>query len=101
MIKLRAGDQVLVTTGRDKGKRGKVEKVLVKEKKVVILGIGVYKRHKKATATQKAGIYETTRPIDTSKVAVVCPKCSKQTRVAFKVTNKQKQRICTKCKGAL
>ncbi|MCR4324571.1 MAG: 50S ribosomal protein L24 [Candidatus Curtissbacteria bacterium] len=101
MLKIKAGDEVLINVGKDKGKKGKVEKVLAKESKIVVAGVNVYKRHKKATATQKAGIYEITRPIVISKAALICPKCGKPTRVGFQIEGKTKKRICKKCKGEI
>ncbi|MEX2028697.1 MAG: 50S ribosomal protein L24 [Candidatus Curtissbacteria bacterium] len=101
MFKFKVGDQVLVATGREKGKKGKIEKVLASENKITIAGVNIYKRHKKVTKNQAAGIYEITRPIDVAKVALVCPKCQKQTRAGFTLEGKIKKRICKKCKGVL
>ena len=101
MFKFKKGDDVLVTTGRDKGKRGKIEKVLVSENKVVISGVNIYKRHRKATRNQAAGIYQVTRPVNASSIAIICPKCLKPTRVGFKIEGKNKNRICNKCKGLI
>lgn len=101
MFKFKVGDEVLVTSGKDKGKKGKIERVFPREFKVVVSGIGAYKRHRKATSGQRAGIYEIIRPIATAKVAIICPKCGKQTRVGFQQEGKVKNRICKKCKGVL
>lgn len=101
MFKIKKDDEVIITNGRDKNKKGKVEKVLLKENKVVVSGANIYKRHRKVTRSQPAGIYEVIRPIEVSKVALICPKCSKQTKVEFKIDGKTKQRICKKCKGVI
>lgn len=101
MFKFKAQDQVKVVSGKDKGKTGKIEKVLLKEQKIVVAGVNIYKRHKKVTKNQPAGIFEITRPISVSKVALICPKCQKQARVGFIIENKSKKRICKKCKGIL
>lgn len=101
MYKYKVGDQVQITTGKDKGKAGKVEKVLEAENKLIVAGINVYKRHRKVSARQAAGIYEITRPILASKVAVVCPKCGKLTRIGFEMDSKVKVRVCKKCKGRI
>lgn len=101
MNKYKIGDEVQVTTGRDKGKKGKIEKVLAKENKIVVAGVNVYKRHRKVTRRQPAGIYEITRPILASKVAIICPKCAKTTRIGFTTEGKTKVRICKKCKGRM
>jgi len=99
MFKLKVGDEVQVITGRDRGKKGKIEKVLKKENKLVVGGVNVYKRHRKVTRTQPAGIYELTRPILLSKVALICPKCGKPTRIGITTEGKTQVRICKKCKG--
>ncbi len=101
MFKFRKGDEVIVTVGRDKGKKGKIEKVLQKENKLVVAGINIYKRHRKVSRNQPAGIYEVSRPMDVAKVAIICPKCGKRTRVGFTITQKEKNRICKKCKGVI
>lgn len=101
MNKFKKGDEILITGGRDKGKKSKIEKVLARESKVVATGINIYKRHKKVSQNKAAGIYEVTRPIDVAKIAIICPKCSKPTRVGFKIEGKTKQRICKKCKGTI
>lgn len=101
MFKFKVGDEVIVTAGRDKDKKGKVEKVYARENRLSVAGVNVYKRHKKATRTTKSGIYETLRPISTSKIALICPKCNKVTRVGFSQDGKTKNRICKKCKGVL
>ncbi len=101
MFKFKVADLVLVTTGRDKGKKGKIEKVFTADNKIAIAGVNIYKRHKKVTKNQAAGIYEITRPIDVAKIALICPKCQKQTRVGFVLEGKVKKRICKKCKGVL
>lgn len=101
MNKYKIGDEVQVTTGRDKGKKGKIEKVLAKENKIIVTAVNVYKRHRKVTRRLPAGIYEITRPILASKVAIICPKCGKTTRIGFTIEGKTKIRICKKCKGRM
>ena len=101
MFKFKVGDEILVTAGRDKGKKGKIEKVFQKENKVAVAGINIYKRHRKVTRTQPAGIYEITRPMSVANIAIICPKCTKVTRVGFVFEGKIKNRICKKCKGRL
>ena len=101
MFKYKKGDEVIVTNGRDKGKKGKIDKVITKESKIIVSGINIYKRHRKVSRSQPAGIYEVTRPIDVSKVSIICPKCNKRTKVGFQVENKKKIRICKKCNGSL
>src|SRR3990167_2735472 len=101
MFKLKVNDEIVVTSGGSKGKKGKIEKVLVSENKVVVNGMNIYKRHKKATRTQAAGIFEITRPLPVSNVALICPKCGKQTKVNFIKEGNEKVRVCKKCKGKI
>src|SRR3989344_5479751 len=101
MFKFKVGDEVSVTLGKDKSKKGKIEKVLKSENKVVIPTINIYKRHRKATRNQSSGIFEVTRPISVSNIALICPKCGKKTKVGFEIEGKVKNRICKKCKGRL
>lgn len=93
--KLKKGDDVKVVIGKDKGKTGKIEKVLSKDSKVLVGGINLYKRHVKAKAQgQKSEIITLVKPLPVSNVAIVCPKCKKQTRVGFADNG---ARICRKC----
>ena len=101
MFKFKVGDEVQVTAGRDKGKKGKVQKIFPKLDKITVDSVNIYKRHKKVSRSQAAGIYEITRPVDVAKIALICPKCTKLTRVGFQVEGKNKVRICKKCKGRI
>ena len=101
MNKFKKGDEIIVTAGRDKGKKSKIEKMLTGENKVIAAGINVYKRHRKVSQNKAAGIYEITRPMDVSKIAIICPKCNKQTKVGFKIDGRDKIRVCKKCKGTI
>lgn len=97
-MKLKKGDTVLVTTGKDKGRKGKVERVFPKDGSVVVAGVNVFKRHlKKRDEKRPSSIIDITKPIDVAKVAIVCPKCNQSTRVGFVVTKGEKVRICRKC----
>ncbi len=97
-MKLKKGDQVIVTVGRDKGKKGKIEKAFPKLGTVVVEGVNVYKRHRKKRDDQHpAGITELIKPINVAKVALICPKCSAQTRVGYRIVKGTKERICKKC----
>lgn len=101
-MKLKKGDTVLVTTGKDKGKKGKVEQTFPALGSVIVGGVNVYKRHKKKQGEKQAGgIIEITKPIAVSKVVLVCPKCNRPTRVGYLVTAREKTRICRKCESKL
>jgi large subunit ribosomal protein L24 len=99
-MKLKKGDTVIVTTGKDKGKKGKVERVLPVSGSVVVAGVNSFKRHRKKQDEKRAGgIIAITKPIDSAKVALVCPKCNQPTRIGFLVVKNEKERICRKCEG--
>jgi large subunit ribosomal protein L24 len=84
--------------GKEKGREGKIENIFPKKGTLLIPELNIYKKHVKGGASgQKSGIYEVPRPIAINKVALVCPKCKKQTRVGFKNVGKQKVRVCRKC----
>ena len=97
MLKLKAGDSVKITAGKDKGREGKIEKIFPKQTKALIPGVNIYKKHVKGRQGQKGGIYDIPRPLDFAKIALICPKCKKATRVGFKIVEKSKSRVCKKC----
>ena len=91
-MKLKKGDQVKIIRGKDSGKTGLVEKVYPKLSKVIVAGINQYKRHVKAkTQDQKSEIVVITKPLSSSNVILVCPKCKKSTRVGYKVLKDNKK----------
>jgi large subunit ribosomal protein L24 len=95
--RLAAGDMVMVLSGKDKGKRGKIKFVRSADRKVEVEGINVVKRHTKATQKAKAGILDKELPFPISKVMYVCPKCNKPTKVAFVVKSGTRERVCRRC----
>lgn len=98
MQKIKVGDKVKIMVGKDSGREGSVERILPDQGKVVIPNMNMYKKHVKNLPTgQKGGIFDLARPIDISKVALVCPHCKKTTRVGFKFIAEKKKRICKKC----
>ncbi len=100
-MKVKKNDTVLVITGKDAGKTAKVLVALPKDNRVVVDGINVQKKHKKARSAQEvSSIQNQSGAIDASNVMVVCPACNKATRVAYKVEGDKKVRICKKC-GAI
>ena len=100
-MKVKKNDNVLVVTGKDAGKTAKVLAVLPKTNKVVVEGVNVQKKHKKARSAQEVSqIVEQSGAIDASNVMVVCPVCNKAIRVAYKVEGDKKVRVCKKC-GAI
>ena len=97
MIKFKIGDTVKITAGKDKGREGKIEKLLSEENKAIVPGVNLYKKHVKGFGDVKGGIYDIPRPLGFGKIALVCPQCKKVTRVGFKFAGKEKVRICKKC----
>jgi len=97
-LKFKVKDKVEVIAGKDKGRQGEIEKVFPRAGKVIIPGINIYKRHLKGGAEQKAGRYDIPRPLDWSKIMLICPKCNKKTRVGFKTTPEGKVRYCRRCR---
>jgi large subunit ribosomal protein L24 len=85
MSNIKKGDRVIVTTGRDKGKKGEVLKVFVKDTKALVSGVNVVKRHQRQTQTQAGGIVTKESPIHLSNIAHVDPKSGGATRIGFKV----------------
>ena len=97
-MKLKKDDQVMIMVGKDKGRKGKIEKVFPKEGKVLIPGINVFKKHVKPQGEGKpGGIVDVAKPLAVSNVAYLCSKCGQPTRIGYKVDQKEKHRICRKC----
>lgn len=93
MERLVRGDLVRVIRGNDKGKQGRVTRVLKDRRAVVVEGVNLIKRHMKATAQRPGGILEVEAPIDASKVMPVDPETGKGTRVRVKVEGGKKVRV--------
>lgn len=101
-MKIKKGDSIKIIKGKDKGKEGKVEKVLPKFGKVLIANMNLYKRHLKARSeSQPSEIVTLTKPLSEENVILVCPKCHKTTRVGYKIEKNKKLRICKKCKSEI
>lgn len=97
-MKLKKGDKVKITNGKDQGKEATVERVFQSVGKVLLPGVNMYKRHLKSQGQGKpGGIMDLARPMDVSKLALICPKCKEVTRVGYKLINDKKVRICRKC----
>lgn len=97
-MKIKKGDTVLVTRGKDKGKQGSVKSASQTKAQVLVEGVNQYKKHVKRSASGKPSeIVTLTRPLPVSVVALICPKCKKQTRVGYKIEKDIKVRICKKC----
>lgn len=102
MQRIQKGDTVEVIAGKDNGERGQVVRMFIKDERVIVGGVNVVKRHQKAR--QQGGqnipaqIVEKDAPLHVSNVMLVCPSCSKATRVGFRVRDDgRKVRVCKKC----
>ncbi len=82
--KIRKGDRVVITTGRDKGKKGEVLKVYPDDARALVSGVNMIKRHQRQTAQQQGGIINKEAPVHLSNLAHVDPKSGEATRVGFK-----------------
>ena len=101
-MKVKKNDTVLIMTGKDAGKTAKVLSASPKANKLVVEGINIQKKHKKARSAQDvSAIQSQPGPIDASNVMVVCPVCNKATRVSYLVEGDKKARICKKCGAVL
>ena len=97
-MNIKKDDKVVVLSGKDKGKQGEVLVAEPKTGKVVVKGVNVATKHQKPRQQgQEGGIIKVETPIYVSKVQLVCPKCGKATRVAHKITDGKKTRVCKKC----
>jgi large subunit ribosomal protein L24 len=97
---IRKNDNVVVTTGKDRGKRGRVLRVVPEKNRVVVEGVNMIKRHTKANPQRqiKGGVVEREAPVHASNVQMVCPECGKPTRLGSKLLEDgRKVRICRKC----
>jgi large subunit ribosomal protein L24 len=97
-MKIKKGDRVRVLSGKDRGKEGTVMRAMPAERKVIVDGVNIAKKHQKPTrVTMQGGIIDKDMPIDVSNVAILCPKDG-PTRVGYKVDGDgTKVRICRKC----
>jgi large subunit ribosomal protein L24 len=85
VAKIKKGDRVIVTTGRDKGKKGEVIKVFPTENRALVSGVNTVKRHQKQTQRQQGGIVSKELPVQLSNLAHVDPKSGEATRVGWKI----------------
>jgi large subunit ribosomal protein L24 len=83
--KIKKGDRVVVTAGRDKGKRGEVRQVMPEESRAIVGGVNLVRRHTRQTAQTEGGIISKESPIHLSNLAILDPKTGKPTRVGFKI----------------
>ena len=92
-MNFKVGDEVVVITGSDKGKKGKIIKTLKAENKVIVEGVHVVKKHQKPTGQETGGIIEREAPIHASNVMIVDPKTKKRTRIGHKTDTQTNKKI--------
>ncbi len=97
-LNIKTGDTVIVLSGKDKGKQGKVIKAFPAKGTALVEGVSVTAHHTKPRKQgEQGGIINKECPIRTSKLMRVCPKCNKPTRLAHKIENGKKTTVCKKC----
>jgi large subunit ribosomal protein L24 len=102
-MRIRKDDTVVIITGKDRGKRGKVRRAFPNEDRVVVEGLNMIKRHSRARrATRQAGIIELEAPIHVSDVMLICNKCGNPARVNFRLLDDGKKvRVCNSCREVI
>jgi len=101
-MKIKKGDSVKIITGNNRNKIGEVLSVDKKSGKVIVKNVNVVKKHLKASKSNPhGGIADKTLPVQLSNVMLVCPKCSKPTRVHYELSGSNKTKKCTKCNNQI
>ncbi len=101
-MKIKKGDTIKIISGKDKGKTGKVLKVIVEKNKILIEGLNLYKKHVRPKREgEKGQTVFVSRPMDVSNAMLVCPSCAKAVKVGYAFNNKVKKRSCKKCEAAI
>ena len=102
LARIKKGDTVMILSGREKGKTGKILEILTKKGRVLVEHLNMIKKHTKPQSQKKqGGILEKEAPLPFSVVVPFCPKCKKGVRVAMKIVKEKKIRVCAACKESL
>jgi len=97
-MKLKKGDQVLIISGKDRGRKGKILRVLPKDERIVVENVNLRKKHVRPRKSgEKGQIVEVVSPIHSSNAKIICPKCGKTVRTGYKIIGEKKFRVCKKC----
>ncbi len=97
-MKIKKNDNVIIITGKDRGKQGKVLRVLAEDEKVLVEGMNLRKKHQKPRKEgEKGQMIDMPHPVHISNVALYCSSCGKGVRMGAKVNGKKKIRVCKKC----
>ena len=101
-MKLHKGDTVKIIKGKDSGKTGKIIRVLRDKDKIVVEGLNIFKKHARPKKQgEKGEVVRVSRPLHASNAMIICGSCKKPTRIGVKIEEKNKFRICKKCKAKL
>lgn len=97
-MKLKKGDNVLIISGKDRGRKGKIISILPREGKIVVEGFNIHKKHTRPKKQgEKGQKIEVPAPFDASNAKLICSKCTKATRAGYKFASGNKYRMCKKC----
>lgn len=97
-MNIKKGDNVIVITGKDAGKQGKVLRVLAEENKLLVEGVNTKKKHQRPRKEGAKGqVIDMLHPVDRSNVALYCTSCGKGVRIGAKLNGGKKSRVCKKC----
>lgn len=101
-MKIRKDDNIIVISGKDKGRKGKVQKVYPKSNKIIVDGFNIIKKHRRPRRQgEKGEIVPVPAPFNVSNVKLICPKCNKGVRIGYTIEDNKKLRICKKCKAKI
>jgi len=101
-MKFKTSDQVIVRSGKDRGKTGKIIKIDINKNKAIVDGINIYKAHiKPSKKYPQGGVIDKNMPLELSNLSLLCSSCNKSTRVKYVGSKKEKRRICLKCKESV
>ena len=102
-LHVKTGDRVVITAGKDKGKQGNIKKAIPTDGQVIVEGANMITKATKANPAYgvQGGLIKKEAPIDSSNVMIICPACEKATRVAHKIVDGKKVRVCKKCGESL
>lgn len=101
-MKIKKGDNVLVISGKDRGRTGKVLRSLPEIKRIVVEGINIKNKHIKPKRQEEKGqIVKIAAPMDVSNVKFLCPKCGKPARIGYAVEQENKHRVCKRCRSKI
>lgn len=97
-MKIRKGDNILIISGKDRGKTGKVLHAFPQEHRILVEGVNLRKKHiKPRRSGEKGQIVTLPAPIDVSNIKLICTKCGKPARIGHKIEGNRKFRVCKKC----